>query len=320
MTKRKLSHLRVLVTGAAGFLGRCLVAELSSYGCEVVALVHKRGLTEDLVMQVARVVEGDITDADTWREAASEVDAICHFAAYIPPHYEDSSYAEACLQVNSLATLELAQIALRRPNCRFIYASAGNAYGFTNQVATEESLIYPADRATYYLASKLVGELYVENLRRTAGLESICFRISTPYGFGMAQESAVAQFMKRAHEGLPLQVVDGGIPTYDFVHVINVVQLVAAALRDGQPGVYNVGSSTGHSVLELAQAVADTYPERKVSIEVKPALDSIPASFGALSIDKAVKMWGYRPLSLLEGLADFRKRMEEGLNDHSDSE
>ena len=304
--------MRVLVTGAAGFLGRYLVAELSSNGCEVVALVHKSGLPENLRTQVSRVVEGDISDADTWREAVSQVDAICHFAAYIPPHYEDSSYAEACLQVNSLATLELAQAALRRPNCRFIYSSAGNAYAFTDKVATEESLIYPADRATYYLASKLVGELYVENLRRTAGLESICFRISTPYGFGMAEKSAIAHFMKRAHEGLPLQVIDGGVPTYDFVHVMNVVRLVAAALKDGQPGVYNVGSGIAHSVLELAQAVADTYPERKVSIEVKPPLDSIPASFSALSIDKAVRMWGYRPLSLHDGLADFRKRMEDG--------
>ena len=91
-----------------------------------------------------------------------------------------------------------------------------------------------------------------------------------------------------------------------------MVQLVTAALAVGQPGVYNLGSGVAHSVLELAQAIAETYPERKISIEVKPPIDSKPAGFSALSIDKAVKMWGYHPLSLPEGLADFRKRMEDG--------
>jgi len=312
MTRNKAATLRVLVTGATGFLGRYLVAELWGNGCEVVALVHKSGLPENLRAQVSHVVEGDITNPNTWREAVSQVDAVCHFAAYIPPDYEDSSYAETCLQVNSLATLALAQAALQRPRCRFIYSSAGNAYAFADEVASEESLLYPADRAAYYLASKMAGELYVEHLRRVAGLESICFRISTPYGFGMGEQSAVAHFMKCAHEGLPLQVIDGGIPTYDFVHVANVVQLVKAALRDGQPGVYNLGSGIAHSVFELAQAVADTYPERNISIEVKPPLDSIPARFAALSIDKAVKMWRYHPLSLREGLAKYRERIEKG--------
>lgn len=311
MTRRETATLRVLVTGASGFLGRYLVTELLSNDCEVVALTHKSGLSENLRVQVSQVVDGDVTNPATWRDAVSQVDAVCHFAAYIPPNHEDPSYAETCLQVNSLATLALAQASLKRPKCRFIYSSAGNAYAFTDKFATEASLLYPADRATYYLGSKMVGELYVEHLRRTEGLESICFRISTPFGFGMGEKTAIARFMKCAHDGMPLQVIDGGIPTYDFVHVINVVELVTAALRDGEPGVYNVGSGRAHSVLELAQAVADTYPERRVSIEVKPLRDPIPASFPALAIDKAVKMWRYRPLALREGLANYRERMEK---------
>lgn len=303
--------MRVLVTGATGFLGRYLLTELLVEGYEVVALIHESELPANLKTRVARIIHGNIRDADIISEAVSQVDAVCHFAAYTPSDYNDSAYAEACLQINSLATLKLAQAALEKPGCRFVYSSAGNAYSFTDAVATEESLLYPADRATYYLASKMVGEFYVEHLRRVAGLQAVCFRISSPYGWGMKEKSVVARFMNSAHQGSPLQVWDGGIPTYDFVHVIDVARLVIAALKGGEPGIYNVGSGVAHSVLDLAQVVADTYPEREMSIEVRPPRGSIPASFPALSIDKAVKMWGYRPLSLREGLREYRSRMEE---------
>jgi UDP-glucose 4-epimerase len=303
--------LRVLVTGAAGFLGRHVLAELSATGHEVTALTHKTSLPKILATQGVRVIAGDIRDAGTWRDAVSQVDGVCHFAAYIPPNYEDHTYAEACLQANGLATLEMARTALKSPSCRFIYASAGNAYSSGDGPADEEESLYPADRATYYLASKTLGELYVEHLRRARGLEAICFRISTPYGFGMSDNSAVAHFMRRANEGLPLQVFDGGLPTYDFVYAGDVARLVAAALTGGLPGVYNVGSGAGHSLAELAQTVAETYPERKISIEIKPPSNSTRAGFGALSIKKAAEMWDYRPLSLREGLAEYRKRMDE---------
>jgi nucleoside-diphosphate-sugar epimerase len=300
-----------MVTGAAGFLGRHVLAELSAAGHEVTALIHKASLPKHLATRTARVVEGDLTDAGTWRDALSQADGVCHFAAYIPSDYEDHTYAHACLQVNSLATLEMAQTALKARNCRFVYASAGNAYSFNDAPADEETLFYPAARATYYLASKTLGELYVEHLRRAAGLEAICFRISTPYGVGMPDKSAVAYFMKRANEGLPLQVLDGGIPAYDFVYAGDVARLVVAALTGGLPGIYNVGSGTAHSVAELAQAVAETYPERKISIEIKPCSNSTPAGFGALSVKKAAETWGYRPLSLRDGLAEYKKRMDQ---------
>jgi UDP-glucose 4-epimerase len=302
--------LRVLVTGAAGFLGRHLLAELPGGGCEVIALVHRNRLPESLRAQVLCVLEGDVRDSAIWSDVVSQVDAVCHFAAYIPPDYEDPSHAEACFQVNSLATLEMARLALNSRKCRFIYASAGNAYAYANRAAAEESSLYPADRATYYLTSKIAGELYIEHLRRLAGLESFCFRISTPYGFGMAEKSVVAHFMRRAAAGLPLEVLHGGVSTYDFVHAEDVARLVAAALRGGEPGVYNVGSGAAHSLVELARAVADTYPGRGISIEVKPAGSLVPASFAPLSIDKATRMWGYHPMSLREGLARYRNRME----------
>lgn len=302
--------MRVLVTGATGFLGRYLMAELSRQGCEIVALVHKSVLPNSL--PASQVIEGDIRDSDLLSAAVAQVDAVCHFAAFIPPDFADPAFAETCLQINALATLKLAEATLKKSGCRFVHLSSANAYAFTGGSASEANPLYPAERATYYLGSKIVGELYVEHLRRVAGLPAFCFRISSAYGWGMTEKSVVARFMASAHQGATLQVWDGGVTTYDFVHVTDVVKLVAKALQEGEPGIYNAGSGVAHTVLELARAVVDTYPERKIATDVKPAAGPAPASFSALSIDKANKMWGYNPLSLEQGLLDYRKRMQDG--------
>jgi UDP-glucose 4-epimerase len=302
--------LRVLVTGAAGFLGRHVLASLSAAGHDVIALVHKTALPESPETRSARVITGDLNDAGTWRDAVSAAGCVCHFAACIPPDYEDPGYAGACLQANALATLELARAASQGGNRRFIYASAGNAYVFNGMIADERTPLYPADRATWYLASKITGEVYVEHLRRVAGLQAICLRIATPYGFGMAEKSAVAHFMKRASAGLPLEVRDGGIPLYDFVHAADVARMVAAAVTAGPSGVYNVGSGVAHSIAGLAQAVAETWADRNITVEIKPPAGPAVAGFGALSVKKATETWGYRPVSLREGLAEYRQRMD----------
>jgi nucleoside-diphosphate-sugar epimerase len=311
---------RVLVTGAAGFLGRHLVDGLLAEGWEVLALVHRRRLAVRPDSTPVRLLEGDINDPSVIRAAVSGASAVCHLAAYIPPNHADPTYAEPCLRTNALSTLHLAQAVLDHPGCTFLYLSSSNAYAPGADNASEEDALYPADRATYYLASKLLGELYVEHLRRTCRLRAVTLRVSTTYGWGMARGSVVSQFMERARQGLPLTVRDGGVPTYDFVYARDVVRVALAALRETRPGVYNVGSGTAHSLLDLAGAVANTFPEHGARIDVEPPVGPIPASFRAVSIQKAAATWGYKPASLREGLADYRRQMERLPGDCCDTE
>jgi UDP-glucose 4-epimerase len=309
---------RILVTGAAGFLGRHLIVALLDEGWEVLAMVHKRRLPERLRTDAVQVMQGDANDLTTIRDAILRADAVCHLAACIPPDHEDSAYAERCLQVNGLLTLRTAEFALEGRKRLLFFSLA--TYRYSRALVSENAPLYPSERATYYLASKLVGELYVEHLRHLYQLPAITLRVASCYGPGMPERSVVRRFMNCAWRGLPLQVWDDGIPTYDFVYASDVVKLAVAALKSGDPGIYNVGSGRAHSVLDLARAVADTFPERDLHIDVRPPLGSIPASFPALSIAKAVKMWDYRPLSLREGLAEYRKQMGEESSDYSDTE
>jgi UDP-glucose 4-epimerase len=312
MMKDGIQHKikKVLVTGGTGFIGKYLVNALLSEGWAVLALVNKTPASTPSKNGLLQTVHADINDYDTISSLVSQVDYVCHLAAYIPDNHEDPSVAATCVQINALATLHLARMAVKNRLTRFVYTSSGNSYVHSECPVTEASPLYPVGRATYYLASKMLGEMYVEHLRHTAGLNSVCFRISTSYGWGMSTRSLIYRFMKSASEGLPLEVWDGGMTTYDFVCVSDIVGLILSALKSDPAGIFNAGSGRACSILELAQTVAEVFPEKELPIEVKPPVASIPASFSALSIEKARTTWGYNPTGLRDGLIRYRQDAE----------
>lgn len=301
---------KVLVTGGTGFIGRYLVEALLSERWSVLILINKTLFFTKSKSRSLQVIQADINDYEKMSTLVSQVDFVCHLAAFIPPDHEDASVAGICVQNNALATLNLAQLAIKYGCSRFIMSSAGNCYVYSKDLVSEDAPLYPSARATYYLASKMLGELYVDHLRQAKGLNSLILRISSPYGWGMPERSLISRYMKLASQGLPLEVWDGGITTYDYVYVSDVVKLILSALKSGDPGIYNVGSGCSCSILELAKTVKKTFLEKEIPIVVKPPIDSVPANFSAMSIEKARETWNYCPTSLENGLNQYRQYME----------
>lgn len=299
----------VLVTGATGFIGRHLVRSLVNAGLKVIALIRDRELPEDLKVAVG-VIKRD-EDGSALKQAVTKVDAVCHLAAFIPPDYENPAFAEKCYRDNALLTLHLAEIVTQRPGTKFIYLSTGQSYAFSLSPVSEAALLYPSSRATYYLASKLAGELYVEHLRHSRGLSAFVFRVGCCYGPGMSENSVISKFLKAAAMGLPLQLYNNGLPACDYVYVADVVSLIVKALSRGEPGIYNAASGRSYSVKELASEIGDVFFDGKITTELQPPKNHVPSSFPALAIDKAARMWGYKPHPLREGLEKYRMEFEQ---------
>jgi UDP-glucose 4-epimerase len=302
------SRRRALVTGAAGFLGRHVVRALVADGWEVVAFDQPSARLE--VPPGVRAIAADIADLAPLRSEIAGAQAICHLAAFVPPSYDDPAHVDRCLQVNGAATLHLARLAAERPGCRFIYLSAGNAYAPSPTPVAEDHPVNPAGPAAAYLSSKVLGEMFVEQTRRSRGLDAVSLRLSTPYGPGMPERTAVARFMACARRGAPIEVRDGGTATFDFVYVADVAGAILAALKSGAAGVYNIGSGRARSVLELAKTVAAIFREKDVMLDVRRSSGPAFSGFPALNIDKAARTWGFRPRPLDEGLIEYRRQME----------
>ena len=217
-----------------------------------------------------------------------------------------SAEAANCIEVNALGTLELARAALSRGISRIVYASASNAYCAAAGPVTEEHPIQPNGHAAWYLTSKVTAEFYLDKLRRSAALSPVVLRIASCYGPGMKSQSVVARFAACARSGQPIEVLNGGRSTADFVHVLDVARCFVSALSAGTAGAYNVGTGHATSLLQLACSVKEVFGSPS-PVVVRPATDTAPSHFPAISVAKAKAAWGYAPMSLPEGLGTFQE-------------
>lgn len=295
-----LPAISVLVTGAGGFLGRHVLNALLSRGDHVVAMTGRRSLDPEVARRCRRVVRGDIRDRHLVTSALAGIDAVCHLAAYIPPRHDDPVCARACLEVNALGALVIAEEAAAAGVGTVVYASSAQGYAPSPEPADEDRAQWPSGRATYYLASKLVGELYVAHVGSAAGVGVVRLRLSSVYGPGMVG-GAVRTFLDRALAGQPIVVEHGGLPCTDFVFVRDAAECFARAVHSGEPGAYNVGSGHSCSLAELAVTVkAATASSSPITIQ--PPTGRQPAGFAPLSVARARAKLAFRPCPLSEGL------------------
>jgi UDP-glucose 4-epimerase len=298
---RRATGGAVLVTGAGGFIGAHVVSLLLERGYEVVALTRRKSLPDHLAERCRRIVTGDIADSSDLGDALDGARFVCHLAAHIPSDHSDPAEARRCLEVNALATLQLALSSLERGVEAFAYASAGNAYAPTDAPASEDFPPWPTSRATWYLSSKVLAEQYLEHLSLRDRLRAFNLRISSPYGPGMSEAAVVARFLAQAKKGEPIKVLHGGIPSVDHVHVSDVAKCFVSALSSDEPGAYNVGSGRQTTLLELAEAVT-LVAGSPAPVDVRPATGPLPPSFSPISIERARRDLGLEPIDLETGL------------------
>jgi len=252
--------VRVLVTGAAGFVGTAVVRRLLSSGHQVAALVHaaQPAGTHDLR-------PGDILDPASLGEAVAGVDAVCHLAALTQVR-ESFQDPVAYFQVNVTGTLNLlhamdTETARAGRPLRLVLASTGAVYGMpTRQPITEDQIPAPANP---YGASKLAAETAVAYQAGTGKIGSIVLRAfniaGAVDGRGDGDLSRIIPKALAVAAGRfnRLDVNGDGTAVREYLHVDDFAHACVLALEACEPGVhrtYNVGSGTGTTVRDIITA------------------------------------------------------------------
>lgn len=286
---------RVAVTGASGFVGRRLLAALTDH--DVATNVLGRSEPTD-----------PATRFTCWQapepvppEAFDDVHAVVHLAAHVPRRMDDPDEAVACLEVNALGTLAVTRAAVQAGCKHVIVVSTGNLYR-PGPAACEDDAVFPDHRATYYLASKLVGELWARYEGRRAAIPITVLRPSAIYGPGMTG-GVVRTFVDRLRHREPLVLHDGGRFRSDLVFVDDVVRAILRALDVRPSGTLNVGSGSATSVADLAAALVELMGADPELIRVEPAQDGAPGGFAPLDVTRATRELGLVPTPLNVGLA-----------------
>lgn len=289
----------IAVTGASGFVGARIVRRALEAGRPVFALARSRGLLENCDHPQLAFRRWRIGDP-----LPEGVDAVCHAAAHIPSNYADQSQAMECYRVNAIGALEALDASIAAKSKQFVLLSTGQIYKRGGKPAKEEDVVYPAERAVYYLSSKLCAELFVEHRRLTQNLPVAVLRLASVYGPGMRGDGVMLRFAKAAATGAPLKVRDGGAHAADFVHVDDVAAAAMAAIERGAEGAFNIGSGVATSVLDLARIVIDAFGRDAASIEIAPA-SVTRGGFDALDIAKARNILGFEPRSIELGVREW---------------
>jgi GDP-4-dehydro-6-deoxy-D-mannose reductase len=253
--------MRVLVTGADGFVGGHLCQFLRVAGDEVIPLhgprESERGADDD------RVVDVRDPKAVTRATASERPDAIVHLAA-ISSVAASHTQPALTFDVNMMGTLQLCVAAKAlNPMPRLLLVSSGEVYGPTapGQLATESSALLPTSP---YAASKVAAETIGLQFARSYGLQVVCARSFNHLGAGQAPGFAIPSFARqlaearRGGEAAATISVGNLEPVRDFLHVKDVVAAYRLLLEKGTSGeAYNVCSGQGRTIRSVLDELAE---------------------------------------------------------------
>ena len=311
---------RILVTGAAGFIGSTLVDRLLAEGREVVGLdsfdpfypedQKQRNLASARVSTTFQLVRGDIRDEDTVESLFNETrfDSVVHLAALagVRPSLERPA---VFADVNVHGTSVVLQAAVNHGNPRVVFASSSSVYGeredgpLSNFAFRETD---PVERPiSPYAATKRAGELVAHTFHHAHGLSVTCARIFTAYGPRQRPDLAIRKFAERMLDGTPIPVFGDGHSLRDFTYIDDIVDgLVKAIDRDLGFTILNFGAGRKVTVLEVIELLEKT-------LKVPAEIEWLPAQTGDVrrtwaDASAAREALGFEPqVSLEEGIARF---------------
>jgi UDP-N-acetylglucosamine/UDP-N-acetylgalactosamine 4-epimerase len=317
MIERKLSQAKVLVTGAAGFIGSNLVEDLLKHDNQVVGFDNfstgKRSNIEPFLSDANfTFIEGDIRDLAECNRACDGVDFVLHQAALgsVPRSIDDPITTN---EVNVGGFLNMLVAARDARVQRFVYAASSSTYGDEKRLPkVEEKVGRPLSP---YAVTKAVNEHYAKVFGDLYGMETIGLRYFNVFGPKQdpdgAYAAAIPKFIKRfMHHEAPT-IHGDGTQSRDFTFIENVIQANHIAALSTNPvavnEVYNVafGESTNlNELLDVLQTLLSAFdPEiAKIKVQHGPERQG-DVRHSLASIVKASTLLGYKPeYDLRQGL------------------
>jgi UDP-glucose 4-epimerase len=264
--------MKCLITGGAGFIGSHIVDALIEKGHEVVVIDNESSEVHDhfYFNDKATYHKLDIADYQATRSVYDGVDYVFHCAAEsrIQPAILNPLLA---IRTNTLGTGTVLQCSREAGVKKIMYSSTSSGYGLVNEPPLNETM--PDDCLNPYSVSKVSGEKLCKMYNDLFGVKTVIFRYFNVYGNREPLKGpyapVVGLFLRQHRAGQPLTIVPDGTQRRDFTHVDDVVQanLLAMEVDHEHYGeVFNVGTGTNHSVLELAAMISDNTVEVEARI------------------------------------------------------
>lgn len=300
---------KVLVTGAAGFIGSSICDRLLAEGREVVGIDcltdyydparKRRNIAGALEQPGFTFVEEDLLDCDL----AGHLDGcelVFHQAAQAGVRASWGQEFGIYLHCNLAATQRLLEHLKGREEIKLVYASSSSVYGSVKELPMRETSL-PRPFSPYGV-TKLAAEQLIDLYRLNYGLRAAALRYFTVYGPRQRPDMAFNIFIRAALRGETLSIYGDGSQTRDFTFIEDIVEANSrAAVYDGDEYVFNAGGGSRVTLKEALNLLQEALDE-----ELK--LDFQPSSKGDVpdtlaDTERIEKELGFKPrIGLAEGL------------------
>lgn len=251
----------VVVTGAAGFIGRALVRALLAADVSVIGIDRRPQRPLDgLTVLTADLLDGD----ERVHDALGSADAVFHLAGSTGVRDSRVDIAQRRHQDNPLAAA--AVLAVTPPRIPLVVTSSSSVYGgcHSGRPCHEEDPLQP--RGGYARSKTLVERLCQQRLYSGGSIAVV--RPFTVAGPGQRPDMALARWITAARQGLPLTIFGSRHRTRDITDVDDVVRALIALAEREISGTVNIGTGTGHTLGAMVDAVA-----RGLGVDVVTAVE-----------------------------------------------
>jgi dTDP-glucose 4,6-dehydratase len=305
--------MRVLVTGAAGFLGSHLTDRLLAEGHTVAGVDNLSTGDRDNIAHLAAEPRFEFEERDICVPFdLGSVEYVFNFASPAsPPEYLRMGIET--LRVGSAGVENTLEIAARY-GAGYLHASTSECYGDPLQHPQTEEYwghVNPVGPRSVYDEAKRYAEALVMAFHRYRGVNTHLVRIFNTYGPRLhpSDGRVVSNFMMQALRGEPITIYGDGSQTRSFCYVDDLIEGILRLSRSSEHLPVNIGNPDEFTILEVAQAILEvTGSKSEMCLEALPEDD--PAR-RCPDITKARSLLGWEPrISLKEGLAmslDFFK-------------
>ena len=313
--------MKILITGAAGFIGANLCEYMIEKGYTVIGLDnfatgHAYNLNKFKEHPNFSFIEGDIRVLATCLKATEKVDYVLHQAALgsVPRSIQDPITSN---EVNVTGFLNMLEASKQNDIKRFVYAASSSTYGDSKALPKIEKNI--GKQLSPYAITKYVNELYADIYSSAYGLETIGLRYFNVFGRRQdpngAYAAVIPKFVGQFLKGESPQINGNGSFSRDFTYIDNVIQMNHLAIETKNSRainqVYNTAVGDRITILEMTKFIREGLSEFEPSvadIEIKFGPDrngDIPHS--QASIQKAKNLLNYNPSH------DFKQGLKESL-------
>ncbi len=314
---------RVLITGAAGFIGSHLAEALGRLGDEVIGidnfdpfyprLMKERNLAEMGTLPAFTFYEQDMLDVDALRARLTPETVIVHLAAKagVRPSVADPvGYARA----NVTGTAAVIEAARRAGVARLVLGSSSSVYGDSTPAPFREDAV-AIEPVSPYAATKRAAELFLDSVAPIYGFRAASLRFFTVYGPRQRPDLAIHAFARKMTAGETITLFGDGTQARDYTYCDDIVAGVIAGVRWTETApigveTFNLGGNlsipTGDMVAEIAGALG-----------IDPKIQWAPMQPGdvqrtAADLGKSGAVLGYGPKTTFpEGIRRFVRWFRE---------